>query len=555
MKPTPRESIFLALLTIAFFVLAIMTYTSHGEDAFITFRYVRNFAHGHGLVFNAGERVEGYSNFLWLLLLTPAEWIGIRLHIAARLLSTAFLAALAIGGWCMARRIRGEQNSSIAAAWLALAFLFEPLLNYHEGRGLETVSYIALQGLALFAIAGGASVWIAGLIGGAIVLSRPEGIAFALALAPAVYFRATRDKQPAILAALAYAAIPIGCFILDTLARKFYYGEWVPNTMIAKRHGHDLKAGLWQPISYFLTRGGVPVIAAAIGILSALRSQRYRPLAVGALCLAIASTAFQISAGAIPNEGFRYLMPVVLPQVVGIWLLLAQYADSPPRSPWLLNIAGAVALAANMTLLFSTAQFHGRPVLIGDGNAPLSRLHSRLAQASSYNIGERLHYWQMDPVFINADAGNWVRENLPPTATLAGDQMGQFGFYAGENQTIIDLIGLMDRNVARYGPTVEYLRERHPDYIVVETCMDSEYWPHALRLQPDVAAIRELFAREEFRVLYRPRWFLVWRWSKAQLGFMVYIRNEIDDKKPLENIPVGVGDAEFERAWRVLGSE
>ncbi len=37
------------------------------DDAFISFRYVRNLIEGHGLVFNPGERVEGYTNFLWVL--------------------------------------------------------------------------------------------------------------------------------------------------------------------------------------------------------------------------------------------------------------------------------------------------------------------------------------------------------------------------------------------------------------------------------------------------------------------------------------------------------
>ena len=39
------------------------------DDAFISFRYVRNLLDGHGLVFNPGERVEGYSNFLWVMVL------------------------------------------------------------------------------------------------------------------------------------------------------------------------------------------------------------------------------------------------------------------------------------------------------------------------------------------------------------------------------------------------------------------------------------------------------------------------------------------------------
>ena len=39
------------------------------DDAFISFRYADNLVSGHGLVWNAGERIEGYTNFLWTLLM------------------------------------------------------------------------------------------------------------------------------------------------------------------------------------------------------------------------------------------------------------------------------------------------------------------------------------------------------------------------------------------------------------------------------------------------------------------------------------------------------
>ncbi|MEO5618208.1 MAG: hypothetical protein ABIS67_10585, partial [Candidatus Eisenbacteria bacterium] len=38
------------------------------DDAYISFRYARNLLRGEGLVFNVGERVEGYTNFLWTVL-------------------------------------------------------------------------------------------------------------------------------------------------------------------------------------------------------------------------------------------------------------------------------------------------------------------------------------------------------------------------------------------------------------------------------------------------------------------------------------------------------
>src|SRR3954471_1338983 len=37
------------------------------DDAYITFSYSKNLATGHGPVYGHGERVEGYSNFLWMV--------------------------------------------------------------------------------------------------------------------------------------------------------------------------------------------------------------------------------------------------------------------------------------------------------------------------------------------------------------------------------------------------------------------------------------------------------------------------------------------------------
>ncbi len=57
--------------------LAVSSYWV-AEDAYITFRYSRNLISGHGLRFNPGdvEAVEGYSNFLWLLIAAIPEIFG-----------------------------------------------------------------------------------------------------------------------------------------------------------------------------------------------------------------------------------------------------------------------------------------------------------------------------------------------------------------------------------------------------------------------------------------------------------------------------------------------
>ena len=44
-----------------------VTFFSLFDDAMIAMRYARNMAEGHGLVWNNGEYIEGYTNFLWTL--------------------------------------------------------------------------------------------------------------------------------------------------------------------------------------------------------------------------------------------------------------------------------------------------------------------------------------------------------------------------------------------------------------------------------------------------------------------------------------------------------
>ena len=46
------------------------------DDAYISLRYLRQWGAGNGLVFNPGERVEGFSNPLWLAVLAPFERFG-----------------------------------------------------------------------------------------------------------------------------------------------------------------------------------------------------------------------------------------------------------------------------------------------------------------------------------------------------------------------------------------------------------------------------------------------------------------------------------------------
>jgi len=73
-----KSSLFVQIFLIVLIVLSVFTALAFitygrtiigGDDANITFVYAKNFADGHGFVYNiGGERVEGFSSMLWVLI-------------------------------------------------------------------------------------------------------------------------------------------------------------------------------------------------------------------------------------------------------------------------------------------------------------------------------------------------------------------------------------------------------------------------------------------------------------------------------------------------------
>ena len=121
------------------------------DDAFISFRYVRNLVEGHGLVFNIGERVEGYSNFLWVLELA-ALWklFGLRPENAAPWLSVVCTAGTLAATVWWAARLPGLRHRALVT-WMALGLLCTSatFAVWTSAGGLETRQF------TLFVVAAG----------------------------------------------------------------------------------------------------------------------------------------------------------------------------------------------------------------------------------------------------------------------------------------------------------------------------------------------------------------------------------------------------------------
>ena len=213
------------------------------DDAFISFRYVRNLLAGHGLVFNPGEYVEGYSNFLWVLELA-AVWgaLGVPPEQAAPWLSAACTAATVAALLWWVARLPHLQHRGMTA-WMALGLLCSSatFAVWTSGGGLETRQFTLFIVLAVVCLSlyrdSRRGLLTASLSLAAAALTRPEGPLIAACCFGwfAVQRMADTGRRNPDWRRLLYLAAPFVVLVgAHFLWRYAYYGEWLPNTYYAK---------------------------------------------------------------------------------------------------------------------------------------------------------------------------------------------------------------------------------------------------------------------------------------------------------------------------------
>ncbi|GAB4359845.1 MAG: hypothetical protein Kow006_29260 [Gammaproteobacteria bacterium] len=260
-----RLSILLSLLVLG---VAIVGHYAITDDAYISFRYLDNWLDGEGLVFNPGERVEGYTNFLWIVLLAPLRLLGVPVEIAATVMSQAALVLLL---WAVYDSARLLGDSAIAGwAALVLAAGSMPLARWSVS-GLETVAFAAFIALANRQLIRAARPdGPSSLLFGLATLTRPNGVLHAAGALSGYLLsgggRIGARFRSCFLAGVVFVVLPL----IHLGFRYLYYGELVPNTAHAKI-GADLPSLLSYGFAYlggFLQNGGfVLAVPFALGLL------------------------------------------------------------------------------------------------------------------------------------------------------------------------------------------------------------------------------------------------------------------------------------------------
>jgi len=440
------------------------------DDSFITFRFARNLAHGAGVVWNPGERaVEGYSNFLWMLLSAGAIRLGIDPLIAARV-----AAILCYGGSLIAVRtlVLRAGGSARHANLPMLLFAAVPAFAYWAMSGLETASVVLLSLLYFLALAREADPkalpWRSALVADLLLMSRPDTpILILLAVIPLL--RPFDRERRAWLARMVVLALPVAALYLGwkwiTFERLF------ANTVAAKLH---LMAGFTLSIGFFgLAFPLFATLTAALGRGARLLERQVLMVAVGFLAAFL---------NAAPHVGhyYRFFLPILAPMLATVALAAGRWEPAP-------GARGGSATAA----LFLLAMFYA-----------LVPLYPMVDYANAEARGLRR---------AHVEVALLLKRNFTPDRLLAASDCGVLP-YLSEMRTL-DLWGLTDRRIAERGFEAGYVMRARPDVIVLHS------------LHPTVFAGREPYDRELYSAVtadstYRSsgQWefFGYWLWVYAR---------------------------------------
>ena len=351
------------------------------DDAFISFRYVRNLLEGHGLVFNPGEYVEGYTNFLWILELA-AIWglFGVRPEHAAPWLSVTYTIGTIVAMLWWVVRMPSLRNRALVG-WMALGLLCSSatFAVWTSGGGLETRQFTFFVVAAVVCLGVHRNnrwgLLISSLSLAAAALTRPEGLMLAACCfgwfaVQRVITNQRLDWREVMLLVLPFATIVAAHFLF----RYGYYGEWLPNTYYAKHVRPWYESGFRYLWAAGLETGLYLLLPLAFGALRGRWSvHRDGTYALALFCIAVHMLyLLRIGGDYFEYRPLDFYWPLLaVPAAQGIVHLGARISDRLRRIrrlPWI----GAASPWVCATLLFVPVLFYANAiqgVLLFEGTA------------------------------------------------------------------------------------------------------------------------------------------------------------------------------------------
>lgn len=421
-------------LLVIFIALLIQT-SWVGDDAFITMRTADNLVQGYGLRWNVDERVQSFTNPLWLFLVSGVYAIWANGHLTLMFLSIV-VSALAV----FLLLVNVPQNNFGLVLAFGIFILSKAFVDY-SSSGLENpLTHLMLAGFAILFFqlenpVPNRQLFLLSLIAGLAAFNRMDTFLFYLPVFLAIlWMQHNRKTFYCMLAGFAP-------FLLWELFSIVYYGFLFPNTYYAKLHtGIPASALLRQGFLYFFNSLGwdpitltITLSALALTFLSGNSKEKY--LAAG-VCLYL---IYVVSIGGDFMSG-RFFTASLFMSVI---LLVRRVEAGTLLEKW-------TWISIVLLLGFVMAP-------IKSFSDPLERDLTTFDTTSGI-ADERVGYYRYtNLLLLQKDLNLPPRPGLDLAKGLSGsDQVvvpksgiGMVGYFGGPRVHIIDLLGLADPLLAR----------------------------------------------------------------------------------------------------------
>lgn len=285
MKIFTRDNDHFTLIVLAFSVYAALfiyrtsflineeRYFSLFDDAMISMRYAKNLANGYGLVWNpGGERVEGYTNPLWVLYMSLFHLLPIaksKISLSIQLTGALLLAINLYYVRKIAQLISGGCVATCTASVVLTAFYLP--INKWSLQGMEVGLVTLIMTVSLWQALRCTdkhqfcpSLYILLGLG---TLVRPDMVIPFLAIGIFIVIADTNNRRKNLI----LGSFTLLLFVLaQTIFRTWYYGDVFPNTYYLKLTGYPfplrLSRGLYVLLNFMYRMNWIPFVV-TYGIL------------------------------------------------------------------------------------------------------------------------------------------------------------------------------------------------------------------------------------------------------------------------------------------------
>ncbi len=409
------------------------------DDAYISMVYADNIASGHGIVFYpGGERVEGYTNPLWVILLSIAGIFQLSLPFIAYWMSMisavgVILLVLAIYHKSFSRYDTPTfWNQYFFPCMAAVLTTLDVAFIAWSTSGLETLGFTLLLAWVCYFCVQRVNVNALCVLLLLLSLIRPEGILFLPLVFVKLLLNPTRKgfgfKQLFLIAILPYA------FFL--YLRYLYFGYWLPNTFYAK---HDFGGwtvyyrGLVYAVSFFQPR--LLLLIGIIGI--ALERETCKRNAFWILAFVLFHFLITIAEGGDHFALHRFLVPAVpllsILAVRGLHMIVTRFVIKKLSLSSGEMVVMTHAIVAVMVMVIFAAHAMQLYEFKRDGKYGFSK-------------GVRFHYSEVSWAEGWKNMGKWLKEKYPPDTKIAVMTAGAIPYYS--QLPAIDILGINDPHIA-----------------------------------------------------------------------------------------------------------